>query len=149
MNTIVIDTGVKEIEIKRDGKVVGTISFNPQDVSFVERFQSLYGELKSKFTEYEKRAKEIDKITAIDKDGIPENAIERLAYMREVCEYMRSKIDNLFGVDTSQKVFGDALNMEVFTQFLNGITPYISKERAEKTEKYTTSSSIKRRKHKA
>ena len=44
-NTIQINTGVVELAIVRDGNSVGSLSFNPTDVLFAERFYALLGVL--------------------------------------------------------------------------------------------------------
>jgi hypothetical protein len=146
MESLVINTGTKTIPIERDGQNVGSISFNPLDLAFVDRFQALYSDLKSKESEYRARADELDKNTALDENNMPMNANERMGYLLEVCEYMRGRIDNVFGVGTSQTVFGDTMKFEVIEQFLSGVTPFINKARNDKVSQYTTLESAKRNK---
>jgi hypothetical protein len=69
--------------------------------------------------------------------GVPVNMKEKLALMLDICYFMRGQMDSVFGVGTSQKVFGDANTLDMFTQFFDGITPFIQKNRAEKMAKYT------------
>ena len=146
MDNIRIDLGIKKVLIN-DGPEF--IEFNPSDVAFAEQFYQLMKEFELKRVEYQARAAEIDAITELDPDGIPVNFPDKLAIMREVCEFMREKIDDLFGKGTSQKVFGDARTLNMFEQFITGITPYIRAERKKKIEKYVPSAtSVKRRKHK-
>lgn len=134
MDSIRIETGVKNIQVN-DGPEF--ITFDPTDVSFAEKFYALVQEFGTKQVEYKKRAELIDANKELDLNGIPVNFPEGLAMMREVCEFMRDKIDDLFGKDTSRKCFGDALSLSVFEQFFVGITPYIQSARAEKTKRYT------------
>lgn len=148
MDSIRVDTGEKEISIERNGTVVGQLVFNPSDVAFAERFQSLYAELKIKLDENKEKAKEIDKHDEVDENGIPLNSKERLAFIREICEYMKTKVDELFGKGTSQMVFGDAVGLTMFEQFFQGITPYARGTRTKKVARYTTSASEKRDKRK-
>ena len=143
MDSIQINTGEKRLMVNDDPSRV--IVFNPQDITFVERLQSLYKELNSKQNEFEKRAKELDKVAELDEYDIPVNADAKLTYLRDLCSYMRGKIDDVFGAGTSQAAFGDTMNLEVFDQFFDGIMPYVEKVRAEKIEKYTTDASAKRR----
>ena len=133
MDSLRIDTGVKKILIN-DGPEF--IEFNPNDVSFAERFYSLIQEFEVKLKDYQARSDEIDGNKELDGNGIPVNFEARIALMREVCEFIRGKIDHLFGDGTSQRVFGNALSLNMFEQFFTGITPFIQKARYEKVAKY-------------
>ena len=136
MDSIRIDSGIKRISINDDPERV--ISFNPSDVTFAERFYRLLGEFESKQAEYEKRAEALDASpTELDEHGLPANAGEKIAFMREVCEFMHERIDYLFGAGTSQKVFEGVLALEPIGQFFDGIVPFIQKSRSEKVAKYT------------
>lgn len=146
MDSIKTSTGNKEVSIERDGKVTGVISFNPSDIVFAEKFYNLIGEFETKLAEYQSRSEELDSNKVVDAHGIPENLTARLALLRDACEYIRGRIDHLFGIGTSDKAFGDALNLEMFTQFFTGITPFVQTVRAEKIAQYTTPASAKRRK---
>lgn len=144
MNSIRIETGVKNIQVN-DGPEY--ISFNPSDISFAERFYQLIQDFQVKQAEYQARATTIDANKEKDANGIPLNMAYGLAMMREVCEFMREKIDGLFGKDTSQKCFGDALSLDMFTSFFTQITPYIRAARAVKVDRYTNAVTDKKRKH--
>ncbi len=54
-----------------------------------------------------------------------------------MCNYMKEQIDFVFGKGTSEKAFGNALTLNMFDQFLGGISDYISKSRNSKMKKYT------------
>lgn len=133
MDSIRIETGVKRILIN-DGPEF--LEFNPADLAFAERFYSLIGEFENKMAEYQKRSEVIDANKEVDAHDIPVNLGDRLTLMRDACEFIRERIDHLFGADTSQKVFGDALGLDMFTQFFQGITPFIQSARADKVVKY-------------
>jgi hypothetical protein len=133
MDSLKINTGIKRILIN-DGPEF--IEFNPSDVAFAERFQSLIADFRGKQAEYQARAAELDN-QELDADGIPVNLTDGLALMREVCTYMRGRIDWLFGAGTSQKVFGDALVLDAFAQFFEGVTPFIQAARSEKAAQYS------------
>ncbi len=135
MDSIRID-GVKRIAINDDPTRV--IEFNPGDVTFVERFYRLIQDFESKQADYQARAEEIDRSNQVGEDGVPVNVQDRLAFMREVCSYMREKIDYLFGAGTSQMVFGDAFSLEMIGQLFDGLTPFIQQARREKLVKYTS-----------
>lgn len=134
MNSIQIGSSVVRIAINDDPDRV--IEFDPGDVLFAERFYALIQDFERRQAEMEQRAAEIDQVKDVDANGLPVNLDERMAFLRSVCEYMRSQIDNLFGAGSSQIVFGDALNLEQIGQFFDGMTPFVQQSRAEKLKKY-------------
>ena len=137
MDSLRIDSGIKRIAINDDDSRV--IEFDPSDVLFAERFYALIRSFEEKQAEYETRAAELDSgRDVLDNNGLPTNLSESLSFMREVCEFLRNKIDDLFGAGTSQKAFGDALSLDMIEQFFTGIAPFIQNARAGKIEKYTT-----------
>lgn len=135
MDSIQINTGERRITINGDPERM--IVFNPQDVLFAEKFYRLIGEFQSKLTEFMEQSKILEKDTREDANGVPLNAEQRIALLKESCEFAREKIDVLFGAGTSQKAFGDALSMHAIKQFLEGMTPFIQTTRIEKVQKYT------------
>lgn len=142
-NTIQIDTGIVELAIVRDRKDAGTLSFNPTDTLFAERFYALLGELQQSLNDYKERGVELSKKGA-DEDGVPVNVQEHIALQIELCNYLREKTDKIFGEGTAQKLFGEVRNLEVYQQFFDGILPFFQQARAEKVVKYTTDASAKR-----
>jgi hypothetical protein len=134
MDSLKINTGIKRIMINDDPDNI--ITFNPSDVAFAERFYSLISEFEGKLAEFKARSEAIDANTEVDINDIPVNLQDRLDLMRDACIYIRERIDHLFGDGTSQKVFGDVLNLDCFTQFFEGITPFIQTARSEKLAKY-------------
>lgn len=136
MDSIRIDNGIKRIAINDDPERV--ISFNPSDVTFAEKFYQMIGDFEKKQVEFEQRAKELDaSANDLDEHGIPANVGEKLAFTREVCGYMHSKIDYLFGENASQVIFQGVMSLEAIGQFFDGIVPFIQKSRSEKVAKYT------------
>lgn len=142
MDSIRIDSGIKRISINDDPERV--IEFNPTDVSFVERFYELIRTLEEKQAEYLVRAEAIDMQGEFDEYGLPANVGEKLAFVREVCEFMYQQIDTLFGPGTSQKVFDGVLNLDGIGQFFEGITPFIQSARTERVAKYVSTGKKKR-----
>ena len=134
MDSLRIDTGVKRIAINDDPSRV--IEFNPNDLLFAEKFYALVGEFGQKQKEYQKRSAEIEANKEVDENGVPANTGDGLALMREVCTYMRGKIDYLFGEGTSEKAFGDTMSLYVFEQFFTGVTPFIQSARQDKVARY-------------
>lgn len=134
MDSIQVDSGVKRICI--NGEPQRVITFNAGDVLFAERFYKIYDEIQAKMREMESRAAVLDMKNVLDENGIPVNFAEGLAFMRESCEWMCERIDALFGPGTSKAAFDGALSFEMIAQFLEGMTPYIQRARAEKLDKY-------------
>jgi len=135
MESISIKSGKIRLAINDDETCV--IEFNPSDIAFAERFYALLKEFDHKQAEYRQRAEELDAVAGLDELGIPKRTPEGLALLRDICIYMREKVDYLFGAGTSQKAFGDALEIELFEQFFNGVAPFIQKARSERLKKYT------------
>ena len=125
MQSLKIDLGTVKLAVNDDPEKV--IEFNPTDVGMAERFYELISEFNVKKEEYQKKSFELD----------PENVEGGLSLLHEICEYMRGKIDYVFGDGTSQKAFGNAMVLDMFEQFFAGITPYIQKARSEKVKQYT------------
>jgi len=148
MDSLQITTGEKRIPIVRDGQNVGEIVFNPSDVLFAERFYKLIGEFDTRFAEYQEKAKTLVAVTEKDKHDFPINTDAQIELTKEVCVYIKERIDILFGAGTSQIVFGDVLNVDMFGDFFTGIQPHIQKARSEKIAQYTTVTSAKRNKRK-
>ena len=142
MDSLRIETGEKRIAINDDPARV--IVFNPQDVTFAEKFYSLIGEFEIKLNEYKAQSDQLEKVTALDANGLPVNLDARLALQREVCTFIRNRIDYLFGANTSRIAFGDVMSMDVFEQFFQGITPYFQKARAAKVEQYSSKTYTKK-----
>lgn len=134
MDSIQITTGVKRIAINDNPERV--IAFNPHDIAFAERFYALMQNFESKQAEYQARAEALDQGTDTDANGLPANLGERIAFMREICEYYYAQIDALFGDGTALTVFEGALGLEMIQQFFEGITPFIQHARQAKVAKY-------------
>lgn len=136
MDTLQITTGEKRIAINGDEARV--IVFNPTDIIFAEKFYKLISEFETQLTIFQVQSEELDEVKKLDASGLPVNMSARITLMRETCEYIRGKIDYLFGEGTSQKAFGDVMNFEVINQFFDGMAPHIQTARAEKIAKYVT-----------
>jgi len=135
MSNININTGEIRLTINDDESRV--ISFNPNDLQFVNNLYELLTDLENKEKEYKEKEAEIDKSAKVNSYGIPVNLKEKLDLLKETCGYMRGKIDTVFGEGTSQTVFGNANTLDMFEQFFDGVTPYIQKVRDQKINKYT------------
>ena len=134
MDNLRIDGTVK---LAINGDPARVISFAPDDVLFAERFYSLMVDLREKEQEYKARAAELDANQDADAYGIPTATPARIALMREACDFMRTRIDGIFGAGTSEAAFGEYRSIDMIEQFLKGITPYVAKARNQATAKYT------------
>ena len=138
MDSIKIETGEKRLCINDDPERV--ITFNPSDLLFAEKFYQMLGDVDSKMTEYQRQAEALEADKEKDANDIPVNMQARFDLLRPTCDYSRSMIDSIFGDGTSQMVFGDSLNLDAFSQFFDGITPYFKTARAAKVAQYIPTS---------
>lgn len=131
-----ITTGVS-IPVTRDGVETGAIRFNPNDVAFAEKIYDLIGELDVAERSYASKAAELEADETEGPYGLPANQRERLALLREVCETMHARIDDVFGKGTAEVCFGGALDLDAIWQFFDGLTPHLDEAHRERIKKYT------------
>lgn len=134
MENIQINDGTIRLTVNGDPNRV--IAFDPTDIIFAEKFYKTFGEFETKLTEFQRRSQDLEAETERDDNDLPANMEARLALLHETCDFIREKIDNLFGKGTSQTAFGDALNLNCFSQFFDQIAPFFQKTRAAKLEPY-------------
>ena len=135
--SIRISTGELRILINDDPKRV--VVFNPADIIFAEKFYGLIGAFETKQVEYEKRLAENEaEFSGKDKYGLPASMPENLALLHEICDFMRAKIDEVFGASTSQTAFGNAMTMDMLKQFFEGLVPLFESVREPKIAQYQT-----------
>ena len=134
VRTLNIDLG--SIRLAVDGDMSRIISFNPNDIGFAERFYSLISKIDKYQKKYTEKAEELDKNPVVDEFGIRKNQKEVFSLCREMCEELRSDVDDIFGKGTSDKVFGSINTLEMFSVFFSAITPYVQKSRNKKMDKY-------------
>lgn len=136
-NTLNLNTGTVRLKITDDrGGPERYLQFNPNDIVFAEKVYNLEQKFLEKQESMEARAAEIDAVEEADKFGLPINTSERLAFIREISEWLRGQIDDVFGEGTSQMVFGDLHDLDVYEQFFEGIRPHFNKARSEKVDQY-------------
>jgi len=134
MPNLNINTGVIRLTINDDPARV--IAFNPTDILFAERFYALRHDLEARQADFQQREEALDQETAVDANGLPANLAARIAFMREVCEYMHAQLDNLFGAGTALTVFQGALDLDAIIAFFEGVTPFVEKARTDKLKPY-------------
>lgn len=138
-----INTGDIRLTVNDDESRV--ISFNPNDLAFIERFYGFVIEFEDIENEYNDKKKKLQEVTEVDDMGFPINMQDHINLMKETGEVLKGKIDNVFGEGTSKAAFGDANTFDMFEQFIDGITPYIQKSRDDKIKKYTSSAGKQKR----
>ena len=139
-----ISTGLVNIPIERDDVPVGTISFNPNNVTLREAFVSAYQEAIETQQKWTEKAVELDAMP--DGEFGSEEATVKLTAIskldNEAFEYFKDLLDGLFGKGSGTIVLGDSpLEIDatgsVFLQFMrNGIQPHLDKYVKEKSAKY-------------
>lgn len=137
--SIRIDTGEVRLLINDDENRV--IIFNPNDISFLEAFFELLEDFEKKEKEFRNEERVLNANKNVDGHGLPKNIKGKIALTRKICRYMREKVDSVFGEGTSDTAFGKANTMDMFSQFFEGVTPFIKSARDDKTSKYLDSAS--------
>jgi len=119
-----IDTGVKTIDIYRNGEQVGVVKFSLSDPALLKRLR----EVSTKSEEIQKNSR-LDAMTDLD---------EQLDEATRIDKEMRDLLDWAFAAPVSDVVFGNSFcfttsgGVTALEQFLAGVTPLI--EDAFKTE---------------
>lgn len=117
MEDLIISTGQVSLNIKDDnGDSRGTFKFNPTDILVAKKIINLKNDFQVKEEEFKVKSELCD------------TAESKISFMEELVDYFRNEIDNIFGVGSSQILFGNARVLEMFGSFFEGITPYYRKE---------------------
>lgn len=112
-----IETGVKTIDIYRNGEKAGVVKFSLSDPALLKRLR----EVSAKSDEIQKASK-LDTMDDLD---------EQLNEAVRVDKEMRDLLDWAFAAPVSDVVFGDSFcfttcdGVTAMEQFLSGVTPYI------------------------
>lgn len=126
MESLQVRTGQKSLQILDDnGDVRGIFKFNPEDVNSAKQILRLQQELEPKIKEFKTKFNESDSA---------DNSIELL---NEVVDYFEASIDAIFGIGSSQILFGNAKTLSMFNDFFEGIMPYYQKASEKRMSKYT------------
>lgn len=133
-NNINITTGIVRLTVNHDESKI--ISFDPTDLIFAEKFYRLIAQLEKQLHDFRVRSIAIEANKTLDENDVPVNIKERLDLLRDTCQFLREKIDDVFGENTSQNAFGTAMNLDMFAQFIDQITPYVKDNRATRVNKY-------------
>ena len=134
MDSLQISSGVKRIEITdENNEVKGVIEFNPEDTGFADQFYSLIKEIHA----FEQKHAALYENKEVDELGLPKNSQKRIDLFSEFDKYIRENVNSMFGENAAEYVFGKTVTFSKFSQLVEGVTPYFSAARKEKTDKYT------------
>ena len=112
-----IDTGVKKIEIIRNGEHVGDVEFSLSDPALLSRLRDVAK--KAEAIQAESKLSELDDIDA------------QLDEAKRIDKEMRDLLDWAFGASVSDIVFGNSFcfttsgGVTAIEQFLTGVMPFI------------------------
>lgn len=128
MDSLRIDNGIKKIEVNDAGEY---IEFSVADNNFFRAFSGLI----QWFDEQERRQdikdmeEQRDKVVSEDGKNINYDALNNILDIRDkISKEACDKIDAIFGLEASQKIFGSVVpNMDLITDFFEKITPFIEK----------------------
>ncbi len=132
MSGIRVNTGAKQIEVNDNGDV---IVLNLSDNAFVNRFFSLYENMKKLAEESDEKEKEIREHY---KDSSNDDALLRdtLDLYAQAGKKMKEEVDSLFGEGACKKIFGDITPaFELYLDFFEQLTPYLQEFAKEKTQR--------------
>lgn len=133
MNGLKIDAGEISLLVNDDPERV--VRFNPDDILFAERFYQLIQDFEEMQRTYEVKLQALE-VGTVDENGVPEDTKELFQTVHEVCDFLHSKIDEVFGEGTSQAAFNGVKSLPQIEQFFTGITPFVQAKRQEKVNKY-------------
>lgn len=136
-NILRLDTGVKRIVINVDDERTHTLTFNPHDVSFLERGHQIYRDALEKSEQL--KAQKMPELE-LDENGAPVDFAPGAELIRETNAWFREQIDAWLGAGTCQAVFGDTQfadeKLNVYAQLVEGVMKIVQPERSAKIAQY-------------
>ena len=125
MEPIKISTGMVSVDIIDDfGEVRGVFKFNPEDLGVMKRMLELKNKIQSESSENEKKESEC------------KTGEERMLFLEKICTDYKNQIDNIWGTGTSNILFGDAVCLTMFSDFLAGVGKCYEDESQKRINKY-------------
>lgn len=141
MDKLRVDSGIKTIEVNDDGEC---IRFSVTDSAFFENFFRLINwfegdELKKSINDLEEK-----------KDAFENKDIsllqEIVSTQKGIIAQVMEKIDSIFGVDASRKIFSGTIpDIYAVADFFEQISPYIEKYAKERNKVISSKYSAKRK----
>ena len=120
-----------EIEVNDKGE---TIKIDLDNTRLVGKLLNMLKDIEIKQKEFEERAEELtkreDKILEGFEDSpvpVTQNFVDYIKLNDDFCNICRGYIDDLFGKGSSDKIFGDINNIDMFEDFIVQLEPYLTK----------------------
>lgn len=148
-NIISLDTGILNIDVEIDKNRTYTLSFNPHDVTFLERGHQIYKDALVRSAKLKQEQKDFVEPT-LDENGMPIDIEKGTALIKETNEWFRTQIDLWLGDGTSQAIFGDAVfadeKMSLYSQLISGVMEFVTPQRSTKMAQFIAPQTRKSRK---
>lgn len=135
MDSLRIDNGLKKIEVNDAGEY---IEFSVTDNNFFKTFSDLLQWFEEQENRQEIKEMEEQRKNVVSENGedINYTALNNVLDIREkISKEACEKIDAIFGVDTSRKIFGGIVpDMFLIADFFEKIAPFIEKYAKERNQ---------------
>lgn len=144
MDKLQIASGKKRIQITDENdKEKGVLEFNPSEMVFIEKYQTLMIGFQEKSIIIEKLLEDIKSRIGkgnFDEGGDETREVSKSAFetIKELYDFFDNELNILFGEGTTAMLFSTPRDLGEYNQFLEGISPYIQEVRAKKVEKYAS-----------
>ena len=136
MEKISIKSNIVRLEVEKANGETYILSFNPEDLVFVNNMYAVYGRIEKKRDRYKLDLEALLKDKTKDRHGIPANMQKILDVNLKYVEYYKSEIDLLFGEGTYKEIFGDTADAQAIISLIEGVMPYVSAKRKTVVNKY-------------
>lgn len=136
MEPIKISTGKIKIPLLIDDERTVVLEIDPDDLLFYERFYHYYQEVQEKSVYFTERMKSIQAGLPDEDDISNEDFEQQRKLIEETCDFMKEKINGLFGEGTYESIFGTKKNIFAVSEFMTAILPAITTKRKEKIDKF-------------
>lgn len=135
---------IQEDLVDENGKVLGIISYNPEDTSTYKKLSNILQDLLEISDEVKKISnfpkipeKEINDMEIFEKYRDNFNKMDQsLNLCDEKIENIKKSIDDIFGKGTSQIVMDNSNDIDLLKPLIEGVLPNFKKSRDNKTKKY-------------
>ena len=138
MEKISISKSAKKIQVNDMGEY---IIVDARDQDFVAGFLELLQDFEAKKPEYQKRMEEIQNMPCATNDELLAKGLAACRVNKEICEELKSKVNDIFKEDACRKIFGNITpSVMAFAEFFEQLSPIVKNAQAEQYEnikKYT------------
>lgn len=135
MDSLRIDNGIKKIEVNDEGEY---IQFSITDSNFFRAFSDMiqWFDSQEQRQDIKEMEEQQEKVVAEDGGNINHEALNNVLAIREkISKECCEKIDVIFGMEASRKVFGGIIpDMFVIADFFEQITPFVERYAKERNQ---------------